>query len=71
MSHSKKGLQPQLIRYDVSVDADALNQSLMLSVNGPKEEKSVTDNHMFLILGLCVKSRKVEVLLYLLVVSFS
>ena len=51
MSHFKNGLQPQLIRRDASVDADVLNQSLMLSVNGPKEEKSVTDNHMFLILG--------------------
>ena len=29
----KKLLQPQLIRYDTSVNADAPNQSLALSVN--------------------------------------
>ena len=33
-SRSKNGLQPQLITYDASVDADAPNQPLMLSVNG-------------------------------------
>ena len=33
MSH-QNGLQPQLIRYDASVQADAPNQSLTLSVNG-------------------------------------
>ena len=34
-SHSKYGLQPQLIRYDTSIDADAPNKSLTLSVNRP------------------------------------
>ena len=34
-SHSKNGLQPQLIRYDTSVDTDAPNQSLPLAVDGP------------------------------------
>ena len=28
-------LQPQLIRYDTTIDADAPNHSLALSVNGP------------------------------------
>ena len=32
-NHSQNGLQPQLIRYDASVDADAPNQSWTLSVN--------------------------------------
>ena len=36
MSHSKSGLQPQLINYDGSIDTEAPNQSLTLSVNGPK-----------------------------------
>ena len=31
----QNGLQPQLIRYDVSIDADASNQSLTLGINGP------------------------------------
>ena len=31
---SKSGLQPQLIRHNTSVDGDAPNQSLVLSVNG-------------------------------------
>ena len=35
MCHSKNGLQPELIRHDATVDADAQNQSLMLSVNRP------------------------------------
>ena len=30
----KSGLQPQLIRHNTSVDGDAPNQSLVLSVNG-------------------------------------
>ena len=34
VSHSKNELQPQLIRYDASVDAKASNQSLTFSVNG-------------------------------------
>ena len=33
-SLSKNGLKPQLIRYDINIDADAQNQSLPLSVNG-------------------------------------
>ena len=38
-SHSKNELQPlTLIRYDASTDADALNQSLTPSANGPQEE---------------------------------
>ena len=35
MSHSKNGLQPQLILYYASVDTEAPNQSLTLFVNGP------------------------------------
>ena len=35
VSRSKNGLQPQLIRNDASVDADAPNQSVTLSVGGP------------------------------------
>ena len=35
MSHSKNRLQRQLIKYDASTDADALNQSLKLGVNRP------------------------------------
>ena len=36
MSHSKNGLQPQLIRYNASIDADGPNQaSMALSVNEP------------------------------------
>ena len=38
MSHSKNRLQPQLIKYDASTDADALNQSLKLGVTGLKGE---------------------------------
>ena len=34
VSHSKNGLQSQLISYDESIDADPLNESLTLSVNG-------------------------------------
>ena len=34
-SCSKNGLRSQLIRYNASVDADAIDQSSMLSVNGP------------------------------------
>ena len=33
-SYSKNGLQHQLIRYDASIDGDAPNQSLTLSVDG-------------------------------------
>ena len=32
-NHSQNGLQPQLLIYDASVDADAPNQSLTISVN--------------------------------------
>ena len=34
-SHQIDGLQPHLIRYDASVDADTPNQLLTLSVNEP------------------------------------
>ena len=34
-SQCKYGLQPQLIRYNTSIDTDTPNQSLTLSVNGP------------------------------------
>ena len=34
-SHSKNGLQPQLMRYDASIDADGPNQSMTLSLDGP------------------------------------
>ena len=34
MSYSKNGLEPQSIRYDANIDADATNQLLTLSVNG-------------------------------------
>ena len=33
MSRSKNGLQPQLMRYNVNIDSDAVNKSLRLSVN--------------------------------------
>ena len=36
-SHSKNGSQRQVIRYDPNIYADAPNQSLTLSVNGPLE----------------------------------
>ena len=32
-NHSKNGLQPQLIRYDASVEADTPNRSLAIGVN--------------------------------------
>ena len=34
MCQSKNGLQPQLIRYGASIEADHPNQSFTLSVNG-------------------------------------
>ena len=39
-SCSKKGLQPQLIRYDVSIDNNASYQSLTLNVDGLLIEKA-------------------------------
>ena len=39
--HSKNGSQPQLIRYDTNIDADAPSQSLPLSVNRPYPVVSV------------------------------
>ena len=35
MRHSRNALQPQLIRYNASVDADSPNHSLTLGVNIP------------------------------------
>ena len=37
VSLSKNGLQFQLVRYNTSVETDAPNQSLMLSINGALE----------------------------------
>ena len=40
-SHSKNELQLKLIRYDAIINVDALNQSLVLSVNGPQVNQDI------------------------------
>ena len=40
-SHSKNELQLQLIRYDASINVDALNQSLVLSLNGAQVNQDI------------------------------